>query len=490
MYANKLKFASLFLLLVILLAIALPSTAAADGGPIVPRDLWGDLEEGHQIGVVTIVDEDTASIDLFISILDNTGVSHEITFFVPIGNNTSLFNAQEENLFNFDQSTTNQLDRRLRAGVTRRQHVIQALFSGALLTNGAVLIPAWAPLLLTSCAAGAQQPESVITTESSEISIYNIDDNTDISALIETTGLPDAVAGTLEGLKGQRVAIVKLQTQTAKVAINGDAAPYQTYSEPGLHLSWKTSPVITDGGKTFTYPLGTGGAWASPIKLTRVYIDAPKGLDLNIQYPELGTDHSGFDIISGARILDYTDIPAFAVDETRDAAGRLWRATYTQSNPAENVIIKVKPESILNRLLVNMENGAFGYSILFALIVGILVWVLAWQFLMPVFLRKNSNYRQLSWYEALIYPGINLVFLIIPGAIIYLVFLLGLTIPALMIQFLVSVGISTGVFMLIHRKRLGVSPGKAFGAFVLTSLCGSAAYLILAVGFAFLVGAI
>ena len=54
MHAQKLSFVAVFFLVTALLAVAVPSHAIADGGPIVPHDLWASLEEGHQIGVVTV----------------------------------------------------------------------------------------------------------------------------------------------------------------------------------------------------------------------------------------------------------------------------------------------------------------------------------------------------------------------------------------------------------------------------------------------------
>ncbi len=488
----KLKFTALALFFITLTAVILPSPANADGGLIVPYDLWGRLEEGHQIGIITILGDDSARTDLFISILDSTDVSHEITFFVPIGNNPETFNAIEQTLYDFDKIHTQPYDNRLREYASRQKDALEALFSGALLTNGGILIPLWAPLLLTGCAAANPQAELVITTDSSEISIYGIDDNTDIDALIQTSGLPAEVAETLSGLKGQRVAIVKLQTQPQKVAIEQENSGDWNgpLTEPGLHLSW-ISPLL-DGaeGKTVTYPLGTGAAWSKPIGLTRVYVSARNGLDFSVQYPKLGEEHSGYERIHGARILDYADTATYAIDEARDGSGHIWRATYMQSNPTDNVVITVKPESAFAGFRRTMMNHAFSNSIIFALVIGIAVWVLAWQYLMPLFLKKDPAYKKIPWYEALIYPGVNIVFMIIPGALLLLFFLMGLTTPALAVQFVLSVGISIGFFMLVHSKRMGVARGKAFTAFILTSLCSSAAYMALAVGFAFLVGII
>jgi hypothetical protein len=491
MYAKKLKFASVFLLLIALLAFALPSPVIADGGPAVNYDLWSRLEEGHQTGIISIIDENSARVTLFISILDRTGVSHEVTFFVPIGKNATSFAAYEQDLRSFNQNTTNLYDQRLRGSADRKQQVVQALFTGTLLTNGGIFTPLWAPLLLTGCGAGAQQPESVITTDSSEISIYNIDDNTNIDTLIQTTGLAPAVADTLSGLKGQKIAIVKLQTKTAQPPkVNNNDSYYQPPSEPGLRLFWNTEPIVTDKGKTFTYPLGTGAAWSKPIELTRVYVTSPQGLDFDVQYPKLGEKHSGYSRVSGANILGFTKVAAYAIDEARDPEGHVWRAIYTQSNPTDNVVITMKPESGFSRFQASTIYINLWPIYLFAFIIAILVWVLAWQYILPLFLKKDPDYTKIKWYEALLYPAVNIVFIIVPGAIIYLMFLIGLGIPALMAQFLVSAGVSIGFFLLVHRKRLGVRPGKAFGAFILTSLSSSAVYMLLAVGFAFLVGAV
>jgi hypothetical protein len=492
MNAQKWKATSLAVILVVLIAGLIPSPVNADGGPIVPHDLWGDLEEGHQTGIVTILDDQNARMDLFISILDSTNVSHEITFFVPIGNNAETFTANERNLYDFDKTYTSGYDQRLRYAADLKQEVILMLFSGALMANGGIFTPLWAPLLLTGCAGASQQAERTLTTDSSVISVYNIDDNTDTADLVKTTGLPSAVAETLAGLKGQRVAIVKLQTQTKKAAIDTENPNpnYTGYTEPGLHLSWMTQLVTVDGQKKVTYPLGTGAAWAKPIKLTRVYVSAPEGLDFSVQYPKLGADRSGYERISGARIYGDKDLPAFSVDEAKDFEGHVWRAVYLQSNPTDNVVVTVKTESGLTSFRRSIRGGIIGYSLVFALAAGTILWVLAWQFLMPWFLKKDPNYVKPNWYHALFYPAVNVVFMVVPGAVFFLFFMMGLPGPALIGQFLVSTGVCIGFFMLVHSKRLGVGRGKGFAAFILTSLCSSAVYLALAAGFAWAVGMI
>jgi hypothetical protein len=490
MNARKLGAAAAILFLAALIAVAIPAPAMADGGPAVAYELWTSLKEGQQVAVVTILDQDRARVDLFISILDKTEQSHEIVFFIPLGTKTSYFNAVEKKLLAFDQQATRHLDKIIRDSATRKQRAVQILFSGALLTNGALLVPLWAPVLLTGCAAAEPKPDVTLQTESSQIAVYGIEEDTNLDALVQTTGLPPSVADTLSRLKGQQIAVVKLQTKPQ--GQGGTATPPgEPSSEPGLHLSWQTTLVPGESGTTYAYPLGTGEAWSKPIELTRVYVVAPKGIDFDIQYPRLGSDQSGFDIIEGARISRYFQIPSYAIDEARGSFGRVWRATYTMSNPREDIVITAKAQSAYSRFLARAEDSALMTSLFFAVVIGLLVWVLAWTWLMPRFLWGRAGPKvELHWYHALAYPGINIVLMVFPGSAFYLFFLLGMPLPSLLGAFLVLGGAVIGLFWALHSGHLGVNRGRAIGAFVLTSLCGSAAYLVLAVIFARIINVI
>jgi len=80
--------------------------------------------------------------------------------------------------------------------------------------------------------------------------------------------------------------------------------------------------------------------------------------------------------------------------------------------------------------------------------------------------------------------------MIFPGGILYLLFLLGLTIPSLAILLFILGGTSIGFFSLIHGGRLGVSRGKAILSFIELSLISSTGYLVLALIFAILINVI
>ncbi len=104
--------------------------------------------------------------------------------------------------------------------------------------------------------------------------------------------------------------------------------------------------------------------------------------------------------------------------------------------------------------------------------------------------QGNDPENRLRWYYSLIYPGINLALIVIPGIILFLLFTLGLAIQSLTVLFLLFGGVSILAFMLEHARHLDVSRGKALGAFVVVTLASNGCYLILALGMAKLIGII
>lgn len=77
---------------------------------MVDPNLFAKLKEGQQVAVIRFHDTNTASVDLFISILDQTGESHEIVFFVPLGVKADGFSVREEDSLAFNEQLTRRLD--------------------------------------------------------------------------------------------------------------------------------------------------------------------------------------------------------------------------------------------------------------------------------------------------------------------------------------------------------------------------------------------
>ena len=147
------------------------------------------------------------------------------------------------------------------------------------------MLPLWLPIILSSCAA--PPPVATYETESSQVAIYGLNEDTDLEALISTTGLDPSVRETLSRLRGQQIAVVTVQTQPPS---QDDGGSDRRTGQPGIHLSWTTALTRQSAEVGYSYPLGTGASWARPIELTRVYVFAPRGIDFTVQYPELGDD--------------------------------------------------------------------------------------------------------------------------------------------------------------------------------------------------------
>jgi len=476
-----------FLLAILVsILIASPLPVKADGGPIVGPYLWASLSEGHQIAVITLADTETAEVDLFISMLDSTGESHEVVFFVPLGSDAAEFNVYEQNSLAFDRYKTENLDEMLHKEAERKRGAVNSLFAATLLTNGIWLLPLWVPVILSGC--GSPPPEATFETDSTQVSIYGLDKNTDLEGLIATTGLDPSVRETLTRLRGQKIAVVTLQTQA--LGIGEGPEEYLEPSEPGIHLHWTTSLMPDESGSTYAYPLGTGAAWSHPIEMTRVYVVAPRGIDFSVQYPRLGDNRSGYSGIR-QRITDYYDVPAFAVDEVVGDYWHVWRIIYTQSNAAEDIIVTARPQSTLSRIYASMHAaGNSGVALALGIIMAIIFWLLSWRYLVPRVLRGSSpgEIRRL-WKFALIYIGVNAL-LLIPGAILYMIWSFTGSPFVFVFLLILFAGASTIIFFASRFRRLFEKESQALKAFVLVTLASNGAYLIFALIYAALTGVI
>jgi len=483
----------------IIASVIIPASANADGGPMVDPLLFAQLQEGQQVAVIRLQDNNTASVDLFVSILDKTGESHDVTYFVPLGISPSNFQATQEDSVSFANSQTANLDQLIFQNYQQNQKIIQGLFAAALLTNGIWLTPLWLPMLLSSCSSPAA-PVATFTTPSSQINIFNIDETTDLDALISTTGLNPSVKDALSRLKGQQIAVISLKTSpsTSSIQQSGTTSPA---GEPGLHLSWVTSLTTSKKGMNYAYPLGTGASWASPIVMTSVYVIAPQDLNFAVHYPKLGINRSGF-VQNGGNyepsIASYTNVSAYAVDEgvgqnypnsgiTDLSTIRVWRVTYTSSNSAEDIMITVNP-NYGSTFGTYLRNKGPGIALIIGILVAILFWILAWYFLAPRLVGKNKRVRGL-WQMSLPYLGLNLA-LFIPGGILLFYFSFGVKIIPLVLLVLLFGFASIRVFVPNQRDRLKEVSGKAFKIFFAITATSGVAYLLFAVGYAWLVRAI
>jgi len=486
------------------LLLALPMPAMADGAPILSDpQLWAQLMEGQQIAVVTLGSGNTAHVDLFISMLDKSGESHEVVFLLPLGIDPTHFSVVEKTSLAFDEELTEELDQILKREAKRessyKRDVGLSLLLGSLFINGGWSWPLWILLPLSGCGpAGAPAPIATYETESSQIAIYGVDKDTDLQVLISTTGLDPAVQETLSRLEGQQIAVVTLRTQPPP---KEGGSPWKPTGQPGIHLAWTTTLVSHSARATYSYPLGTGSAWAHPIEMTRVYVVAPLGVDFATQYPRLGRNLSGFTFFAyrtpRPRIMD-ADGPAYAVENAVGDLGRIWRVTYTESNSAEDVVITRLPEMSRETLAalrpLRFQRSAQTFTWPISIVVALVLWLVAWRYTMPRMLGVEYRWLDLKlWRDAfgwaLVYPLTNVVALV-AAVVLYVVTCgTGLSVMAIPLLLIAWLGLVSLFFFSRERSRtLGVSKGRAAAAYILVVLLANAVYLPFAVCYAVLVG--
>jgi len=489
---------------VLALLLSCPSRALADGGPVLSDpQLWSLLKEGQQIAVVSLVRSDAVHVDLFISMLDESGESHEITYFLPLGQGSSAFQVEETTSLSFGGRYTQNLDATLRTTAQRdvsyRRGVRWSLILGTFFINGGWSWPIWLAWSLASCAPAATvAPIATFETPSSQVSIYGLDESTDLEALIQTTGLDPIVQETLARFRGQQIAVVKLRTQPA-AAGTGDTA-YAPQGQPGLHLAWTSTLVQQSEGPGYRYPLGTGSAWAHPIEQTRLYVVAPPEVDFAVAYPKLGDDLSGYSLggwfgRSQPRIQAATGL-AYAVEDAIGEWGRVWRVTYAHSNSDQDVVITRLPEltpqtrQALERPGRQRLFGRLSWALSF--LVAVAAWLASWRLVMPRMLpdpARGGGWRTyaeaLGW--ALLYPATNGIAaaLVLVAAIVTSGLGLILGLPLLLVTVLGVVSIA--LFVRRYGRAKGTT-GRTLATYAVIVLLANTMYLLFAVGYSLLLG--
>jgi hypothetical protein len=388
-------------------------------------------------------------------------MSHEITFFLPLGWGASDFDVLEWYSSEFEASYTNPLDKQLRQAASDEQEFADdlrlALFPGSFLISGGWGLPLLGIFALAGCGTGAPPPVEVFHTDSSRVSIYGIDENTDLAALVAATGLDPSVQETLRAFEGQQIAVVSMRTQPPP---GGDTSGYgrrQTESQLGLRLQWASRAVErAGGGWEHRYPLGTGRAWARPIPLTRVYVTAPEDVDFRVDYPIYGTDRSGYDR-GEPNIYHHLDETSYAVNDAITSQGHIWRAIYTQANPTVDLhIIHDGEATDLARAQMTrdrLRGLAQRWSWLVDPVLAVIMWVACWRFVMPRHLGRTYGWLDPAlWRDALVWPLLNGLVL---GVVTFLFIYFDLDIFFIFLLSLIYFFLALPVFVIRFSRRYG-----------------------------------
>jgi len=323
-------------------------SARADGMLLAPGDMLRHFAEQSQIAVVEVERDKTARVDLFISLLDTSGESHEVHFLLPLQTMPGEFGAEELSAWEFRERTIKPLDKVFYAAAAEaREHrgaVEDAFAMGALLAcpGGTITVGLALPVfagdrMATGAAAHMPVAAFTVSTEHTRAEVFGQLEPEELAALAELPELPDTVRDALAGYVGKPFALVRLRTVPRGGTDLGDSempTPAGPEEEPGIVFSFTQEMLSVDGALRYDYPLGTGAGWEQPIPVTQVYVTAPQDMPLEVEFPDRPRGEVSFRM-KGAGLALHESI-AYAGD-----GRQVHLASYMQSNPSEDVSVRV-----------------------------------------------------------------------------------------------------------------------------------------------------
>jgi hypothetical protein len=324
-------------------------SARADGMLLAPGYMLRHFAEQSQIAVVEVERDRTARVDLFISLLDTSGESHEVRFLLPLQTMPGEFGAEELSVWEFRRSRIDPLDTVFFvAAAEARRHrraMGNAFALGAVLAcpGGTVaarlVFPVFARDSIQTAGAahmGVPVAALTVTTEHTRAEVFDQLAPEELAALAELPELPDTVREALGGYVGKPFALVRLRTVPRGGSGPGDAdepTPEGPEEEPGIVFSFTQEMLPAEGALAYEYPLGTGAGWEQPIPVTQVYVTAPEDMPLEVEFPERPRGEAPLEM-KGAGLRRDESI-AYA------AEGRqVHFASYMHSNPSEDVSVR------------------------------------------------------------------------------------------------------------------------------------------------------
>ncbi len=330
------------LLLMMLAAGCAQGPARGDGILLAPGKLLQSFAEQIQLAVVEVRPDETVEVDLFISLLDESGESREVHFLLPLQTMPGEFRAAEHPLAEFWEQEIEPLERLFHeAAAAERRHrraIQTAVAVGSLPAGPLAAAIQWYRILggghrgmgAIGQAESSVAPVLSVETRHARADVYEALDAARLAKLARLPELPRIVSESLSAYVGRPYALVRLQTQP-----RGEVAPDEHWippeQHPGLHFTFTQDLVMRDGARSYDYPLGTGQAWEQPIPLTQVYVTAPDDMILEVEFP--GRPRGAGD---GVRKVRGKSL-AYAAD-----GRQVHRATYDHSNPKEDVRVALR----------------------------------------------------------------------------------------------------------------------------------------------------
>jgi len=277
--------------------------ANGDGVLLLPSELLGAFTEQSQLAVIEVNRDRTCRVDLFVSLLDTSGRSHEVHFALPLQTLPKHLQAQEVAASQFREDRLRPLDgvfwAEQKAGEQAAIDRLTAGVAGAVVAGPLSLVLEGgyvfsAMMSGTKRAAGALPgaaigPAMTAETDHSKIEVYPALRAEDLARLAGLDDVPPTVREALKSYVGRPFALMRLRT----IPSLRSSPAERSLKERGIVFTFDQGMLRNGNGYSYDFPLGTGQGWANPIPATAIYVTADDDLNVRSLFPKTEEDLAG-----------------------------------------------------------------------------------------------------------------------------------------------------------------------------------------------------
>jgi len=260
------------------------------------------FSEDQQIAVIKIYPDCTYDMRLFVSFSDLRTNKNDVTYILPLYEKPLDFQAAEQHISSFEVKNTLPLDKYL--------------------------------LIARSEGKGGESkevvPEKIVTTDNTVTEIYNVNSEETLDKIILKYKISDKLKQRLLKYIKNYLYILKIRTKEV-IEDSEKQLPHGN----GICFSLKGKLLDKDGIYKYTYPLSTGELWENPIKITKVYVSAPKSFNIWVDSPNYGEVREN---LADIKLEDYSKKITIKENRFSDAL-KVYRIVYLNSNPSEDIEI-------------------------------------------------------------------------------------------------------------------------------------------------------
>jgi len=375
---------------ILLLILAAACIAHADGMAL--SKLLPMITETDQVAVIAL-DRTGVNLDMYIAI-DGIPADQTVTYVLPFWHRPEGFSLEQMDGKAFYSAYTQSAQQRVseenkRLGRAWSGYAYSASLLGVCGAGPYSVLALCGGLLCVPRVMGGGKhglsPYQVNSTPNVKAELYHVP-RENLRALVEKAGLPARYTQVLRRYNTEYYAVMHL-TGTGKKEPQADQDEKPSAVD-GVHYHFR-HPMSGAEEYTYTYPLGTGGGWANPIKLTDIYITCAPGWSVDVKAPTYGQQTSYTDLLWGLQDTEKpTKLSTGSLMDDPPPSPGAWHRAYVMANPSEDITVHfARRRFSLQRAVEWLMADSNGM-----LIIPLLNMLLAWAYAIGVFLR--GKWRQ------------------------------------------------------------------------------------------------